>query len=139
MAAAEDTFEIQGIPIDTESSHMPVWRKFYNPPNYLERSNVTWLYERYPMVTSRALGVQSKRFIAWMLPNFLNRAGKPYGVVSQPLQKGQLITLHITSTFPVKGLGAQKSLLLTRGAQNYTLAYILLTSHLAQDVPRAVL
>ncbi|CAE7251714.1 putative phospholipid-transporting ATPase DRS2 [Symbiodinium microadriaticum] len=123
-----DTFEIEGIPIDTESSDMPVWREFHNPPDYPERPNVSWLYERYPTVTSRALGIQSKRFIAWMLPNFLNRAGKPYGVVSQPLKKGQLITLHITSTFRVQALGATKTLLLTRGAQNYTLAYILLTS-----------
>ena len=113
---------------------MPVWREFHNPPDYPERPNVSWLYERYPTVTSRALGIQSKRFIAWMLPNFLNRAGKPYGVVSQPLKKGQLITLHITSTFRVQALGATKTLLLTRGAQNYTLAYILLTSNTSEGM-----
>ncbi|CAE7514855.1 unnamed protein product, partial [Symbiodinium pilosum] len=122
-----DTFELEGIPIDTESSHMPVWREFHNPADYPERPNVSWLYQRYPMVTSEELGVQSKRFIAWMLPNFLGRAGKPYGVISQPLKRGQLLTLHISSTFPVAGMGAHKTLLLTRGAQNYTLAYILLT------------
>ena len=31
-----------------------VWREFHNPADYPERPNVSWLYQRYPMVTSEA-------------------------------------------------------------------------------------
>lgn len=123
-----DTFEIQDVPIDTESEQMPVWRNFQNPPEYLKKPNISWLYERYPTTTSRELGVQSKRFIAWMLPNFLNRASKPYGVISTPLKKGQIVDLKINSRFPVAASGAWKTVLLTRGTQNYVLAVVLLVS-----------
>jgi len=123
-----DTFEIQDFPIDTESDKMPVWRKFENPPEYLKEPNISWLYERYPMVTSKEKGIQSKRFVAWMIPNFLNRASKPYGVISKPLKKSQTIELKINSAFPVAGSGSWKTVLLTRGTQNYVLAVVLLVS-----------
>eukprot|EP00931_Biecheleriopsis_adriatica_P049981 TRINITY_DN28922_c0_g1_i1.p1 TRINITY_DN28922_c0_g1~~TRINITY_DN28922_c0_g1_i1.p1 ORF type:complete len:1537 (-),score=281.76 TRINITY_DN28922_c0_g1_i1:177-4787(-) len=127
-----DTFEIFQAPIDTESPDMTIYREFHNPPDYLQRPGVSWLYERYPTVTTKSLGVRSKRFIAWMIPNFFGRAAKPYGVISKRLQKGQVVTLRINASFPVQSLGARKMLLLTTsnllGARNYFLANILLTS-----------
>ncbi|CAJ1432175.1 unnamed protein product [Effrenium voratum] len=123
-----DTFEIEGMEIDTESEHMPVWRHFKNPPEYPDKAGVSWLYERYPMVTDEELGIKSKRFVAWMIPNFLNRANKPYGVISQPLLKGQKIKMRIKSSFPVTSVGAWKTVLLTRGTQNYILVWVLLFS-----------
>eukprot|EP00438_Fugacium_kawagutii_P035118 Skav218758 [mRNA] locus=scaffold1372:94796:116532:- [translate_table: standard] len=122
-----DTFEIQDISIDTESEEMPVWRSFQNPPEYLTKPNMSWLYERYPSVTSKELGVESKRFISWMMPNFLNRASKPYGVISSPLKKDQVIELKIKSRFPLAA-DAWKTVLFTRGTQNYVLAVVLLVS-----------
>ncbi|CAK9018579.1 unnamed protein product [Durusdinium trenchii] len=132
-----DTFAIRDTYIDTESPQMPIWRHFENPPEYLKEPGFSWLYERYPKVTSRDLGVRSKRFIAWMCPNFLNRASKPYGVISEHLKKGSIIDFVISSSFPVEQLGARKTVLLTRGTQNYTLAVVLLVSHLAPEDQRS--
>ena len=39
----------------------------------------------------KALGSKSLRFVAWMTPNFLNRASKPYGVISKSLSRGQVL------------------------------------------------
>eukprot|EP00913_Durusdinium_trenchii_P012736 g11959.t1 len=147
LMATSDTFAIRDTYIDTESPQMPIWRHFENPPEYLKEPGFSWLYERYPKVTSRDLGVRSKRFIAWMCPNFLNRASKPYGVISEHLKKGSIIDFvslgQISSSFPVEQLGARKTVLLTRGTQNYTLAVVLLVSGglcfvLASDVATTV-
>ena len=47
------------------------------------------------------------------------------------------LTPRISSSFPVEQLGARKTVLLTRGTQNYTLAVVLLVSHLAPEDQRS--
>ncbi len=55
---------------------------------YLHENNIhiwssfCWIYFLNSNHQGKEQGIQSKRFVAWMIPNFLNRASKPYGVAS---------------------------------------------------------
>jgi len=133
-----DTIEFLQAPIDEEDERM-AWRsdydRFANPPDYLQRPNTSWLYERYPMITDRAKGVRSRRFVDWMFPSFFGHVRNMYGFVKQPLRKGGRLTVRVNASFPVQALGAEKRIVVSTrnglGGRHSKLAYVLLASGVA--------
>jgi len=106
-----DTFEVMGMDIDTSSLN-DYSSQFKNPSDYPDRANTSWLYERYPTVTSKEDGVRNPHFAVWMRPSALARLSKPYGTINSRLNKGQDITIRINASFPVESLDADKRIAL---------------------------
>jgi len=130
-----DTFELLGLPLTTQDSLESMksdYTRFANPRNWSSWRDMSWLWERYPMVTTPELGVESRHFVSWMLPEFFSHVNNLYGAVGTPLRKGETLTLRINASFPVESLGARKQVLVMTkgllGGRNYPFAVVLMAN-----------
>merc|ERR1719356_2241066 len=111
------------------------YERSQNPTDYETRANTSWLYDRYPTVISKPLGVKSRRFVDWVFPSFFNHVRNTYDYIDTPLSKGQTLTLRINANFPVESIGAEKRIIISTrnglGGRHNMLAYVLLASAFA--------
>lgn len=73
--------------------------RYKNPNDYESRANTTWLYELFPDVVKKEEGVKSEAFAAWMRPSALGRVWNHYGWIHQKLNKNDIISFNISSSF----------------------------------------
>merc|ERR1719201_3363252 len=106
-------------------------KSWENPGNYGEFDDKTqWLHERYPGVIEEEDGVKDRHFMVHMQPGAIGYAQKKYGVINQPLRKGQQLMIRVDARFPVNQFDGRKFLILTTnslfGGRNDFLGYELL-------------
>lgn len=108
-----DTFEIDGFTFDDSEVAWPTdVEGFENVPQYPSGSNISWLYERYPMI-GETEGVKNAHFVSWIRAEALDYVRKPYGTLHQKLEKGQQLTIRINASFPTDTLDASKEFVIT--------------------------
>jgi phospholipid-translocating P-type ATPase (flippase) len=106
-------------------------KSWENPGNYGKFDDKTkWLHERFPGVIEKEDGVKDRHFMVHMQPGAIGYAQKKYGVINQPLKKGQQLMIRVDARFPVNQFDGRKFLILTTnslfGGRNDFLGYELL-------------
>jgi len=116
-----DTFSLwdneTGDPLHLDRSGV-AWesdlRRFDNPPGYPDQpQNLSWLFQRFPTVIPKLAGTRTDALAVWLRPAATPRVQKPYAILRDRLQAGQVIDIDIDANFPVSKIGAKKMLLLT--------------------------
>merc|ERR1712151_216838 len=87
--------------------------RYNNPADYNVRLDTTWLWQLYPDVVSKELGVKSQAFATWMRPAALRRVQNPYGTINSKIEKGQTLRFKIRSNYPTESMDVSKQVVLT--------------------------
>eukprot|EP00405_Crypthecodinium_cohnii_P042710 CAMPEP_0206559476 /NCGR_PEP_ID=MMETSP0325_2-20121206/20417_1 /ASSEMBLY_ACC=CAM_ASM_000347 /TAXON_ID=2866 /ORGANISM="Crypthecodinium cohnii, Strain Seligo" /LENGTH=944 /DNA_ID=CAMNT_0054060985 /DNA_START=14 /DNA_END=2849 /DNA_ORIENTATION=- len=106
--------------------------RFANPAEYPDDDAYSWIYERYPTVTTKAKGVKNRHFVDWMFPSFFGYVRNTYGFIDDKLSQGQTLTMRINASYPVTSLEAEKRIVLSTrnglGGRHSTLGWLLIGS-----------
>jgi len=118
-----DTFHVEGLPIDKTSSGWDSDRARYrNPVDYGRRPDTKWLYDRYPNIDHiREEGVDTPEFVEWMRPAALWRVWNKYGTLEQQddkaamLKQNSMLNITIHNHYPAIPDGYKHLVLTTLG------------------------
>lgn len=111
-----DTVEVLGLGTRLDETGI-AWKsdvdRFANPSDYPSRPDTSWLYERYPSIVSESEGVKNEHFVTWMRPSAMSYVQKRYGSLSTSLSSGEIVSIRINASFPVRDLEARKEIVFT--------------------------